>query len=298
MGSRRGPTINTFSIVGRDPETGQVGVAVATKFLAVGAGVPHGEYGVGAVAVQAEHHPEFGERTMEALRDGLSPEAAVEAALTDDDRRGYRQLGVVDAQGRSYSFTGEDCGYWAGGVAVENAAAQGNMLVNEATVTAMIEVFQTSSDSLPERLLAALTAGDQAGGDSRGRQSTALYVRGRPEGTSLYREGKIDLRVDDHPEPFGELKRLLRVRYRIHGSLDPDRAVEMDDATCRRVQESLFNLGYLERRPTGQYDEVTRKALKRFAYRENLRRRLDENGRFDEVFLDHLIQQGRSLARG
>lgn len=285
----------TFSIVGRDSKTGELGVAVATKFIAVGASVPHADYQVGTVAVQAEHHPFFGRQVMALLEEGICPEKAVKKVLIEDDRRGSRQLGVVDAQGRAFSYTGSDCGYWSGGRCVENAAAQGNGLVNEATVTAMIEYFQESQEPLPYRLLGALTAGEHAGGDSRGKQSAALYVAYKPGGMTLFDYGLLDLRVDDHPEPYMELYRLLNVRARLWGGFQEDNVVRVNEKICRQIQKSLYALGYYDEKITGIYDAATIKALRRFCYRENLRKRIDENARFDQVVLDWLTHKGRSL---
>ena len=285
----------TFSIVGRDPSTGSLGIAVATKFLAVGAGVPHARHSVAAVAIQAEHHPHYGTQLIDLLTAGSSAKDALQVVLADDPRRSLRQIGIVDQQGDAVSFTGEDCGYWAGGVAQTNVAAQGNMLVNEATVTRMVDYFLTSQEDLAYRLLGALTAGDRAGGDSRGKQSVALLVVSPPQGETLYSDGRMSLRVDDHPEPFSEMYRLLGVRERIFGEFSEEHAVTMGPKEAKQVQDSLFRLGYYEGPLHGTYDPLTQEALRRFCYRENLRKRMTPDGRMDQVVFDYLVHRARSL---
>src|SRR5688572_5013188 len=167
---------STFSIVGRDPENGDVGVAVQSKFFAVGPVVPWVEAGVGAVATQSYANTSYGPRGLALLREGLAPEE-VSARLTGEDaERDRRQLGIVDARGRSSTFTGKGCIPWAGGHAGTDLAVQGNILVSEATVSAMRVAFRETPGELAERLVAALEAGQKAGGDSRGRQSAAVIV--------------------------------------------------------------------------------------------------------------------------
>lgn len=200
----------TFSIVAFDSACGDLGVAVATKALAVGSVVPWARAGVGAVATQAAANTTFGPRGLELLRAGHDPEEVIRC-LTEDDTYGpLRQLGIVDRQGRSAAFTGSHCEPWAGHRIGSCYACQGNTLVDAATVDAMATAFEQATGQLAHRLLAALQAGDAAGGDRRGRQSAALLV---------VREGAyfgiddlfVNLRVDEHPAPLTELERLMRV---------------------------------------------------------------------------------------
>ena len=166
----------TFSIVAYDPEADELGVAVQSKFLAVGALVPWAEAGVGAVATQSWANTSFGPEGIKLLKSGLSPQEAIDKLLAEDSEKEYRQVGIVDAQGRSANFTGEACFAWAGGVTGPNFACQGNILVNEATVTDMAAAFQKAKGDLASRLLEALAAAQKAGGDSRGKESAALLV--------------------------------------------------------------------------------------------------------------------------
>lgn len=200
----------TFSIVAADPEAGEVGVAVASRFFAVGTVVPHARAGVGAVATQSFANTTYGPRGLELLERGLTPEEAVAVLLRGDEGREQRQVGVVAADGRSATYSGTGCNAWAGGRSGPGYAVQGNILTGEEVVAAMERAFLGSAGKpLAERLFAALAAGDAAGGDKRGRQSAALLVVRAGAGYGGFTDRAVDLRVDDHPDPFGELERLL-----------------------------------------------------------------------------------------
>lgn len=202
----------TFSVVGADPKTGDVGVAVASKFLAVGSVVPYARAGVGAVATQAFGNTTYGPRGLELLARKLHPQEVIRRLTASDKDRDQRQVGIVDARGRSATFTGKRCIAWAGGIAGENFAVQGNILTGEEVVKAMAEAFQRTEGELALKLMAALEAGERAGGDSRGKQSAAILVARKNGGYAGFDDRYIDLRVDDHPEPVQELKRLLRMQ--------------------------------------------------------------------------------------
>ena len=201
----------TYSIVGADLEAGEVGCAVQSKYFAVGAVVPWAKAGVGAVATQAAGVAAYGARVLEQLEAGVEPAEALRLVLADDEARETRQLGVVTADGRSASFTGSECNEWAGDVQGAGFAAQGNILAGPEVVAEMERAFEKTDGPLAERLMAALEAAEAAGGDRRGRQSAAIVVEhagnaaASPEGVDRV----VDLRVDDHPEPIEELRRLL-----------------------------------------------------------------------------------------
>lgn len=184
-------------------------MAVASKYFAVGSVVPWAEAGVGAVATQAWVNPDYGPIGLELLKAGLSPRAVIDSLTKADTSSFRRQIGVIDAQGSAATFTGKGCMPWAGGRVGKFCAAQGNILVSDTVVTRMIEAFEGTRGDLAAKLLAALLAGDSAGGDSRGKQSAALYVAQKIEGQRYDR--KIDIRVDDHPEPFQEISRLHHI---------------------------------------------------------------------------------------
>jgi uncharacterized Ntn-hydrolase superfamily protein len=204
------PPPATFSIAAVDAETGEAGVAVASRFFAVGAVVPFVRAGVGAIATQAYANTSYGERGLELLVRGLDPEEVVRVLTRPDTDRDRRQVGVVAAGGAAASYSGPKCSGWAGGRSGPGYAVQGNILTGEAVVVAMERAFLDSrGKALAERLYAALVAGDAAGGDSRGRQSSALVVARAKGGYGGFTDRAIDLRVDDHADPIGELGRLL-----------------------------------------------------------------------------------------
>jgi len=204
--------VATFSIVGFDPDTGDLGIAVQSRFFAVGAVVPWARAGVGAVATQSFANTAFGPDGLELLASGETAESTLAQLLGDDPGKELRQLGIVDAQGQAATFTGESCLSWAGGRTGAHFAAEGNILAGPAVVNAMADTFETTDGDLGGRLLAALAAGQAAGGDARGRQSAALVVVREGGGYGGHNDRYIDLRVDDNAAPIRELRRLFRMR--------------------------------------------------------------------------------------
>lgn len=227
----------TFSVVGADPKTGDVGVAVASKFLAVGSVVPYAKAGVGAVATQAFGNTTYGPRGLELLARKLHPREVIRRLTANDSGRDQRQVGIVDAQGRSATYTGKQCIAWAGGIAGKNFAVQGNILVGEAVVKAMADAFEKTSGELALKLMAALEAGERAGGDSRGKQSAAILVARKGGGYAGFDDRYIDLRVDDHPNPVVELRRLLTLQLAFRRQ---DRAFRLYEAKKYREAARIF----------------------------------------------------------
>ncbi|MFQ5709130.1 MAG: DUF1028 domain-containing protein [bacterium] len=209
-GSRQ-QNVATFSIVARDSVTGELGVAVASRFFTVGNVVPWARADVGAVATQSFANTTFGWRGLELLEEGLTPDEVVTVLLRKDDNPSKRQFGIVAADGKSATYTGENCLAWAGGRHGSNYAVQGNILAGEAVVAAMEKTFLETRGNLADRLYAALLAGEKNGGDARGKQSAALLVVKEGAGYGGYTDRAIDIRVDDHPEPFKELGRILEI---------------------------------------------------------------------------------------
>lgn len=207
---------STFSICAVDADTGEIGVAVQSKYFAVGSVVSWARAGVGAVATQAAGIAGYGPRILDLLAGGTAPDEAIRIVLGDDDARESRQLGVVAADGRSASWTGIDCNEWAGHETGTGVAAQGNILAGPDVVADMVEAFRGGTGALAERLVAALEAGQEAGGDVRGQQSAAVYVErpGAGEETGELVDRVVDLRVDDHERPIAELRRLLEIHLR------------------------------------------------------------------------------------
>lgn len=207
--ARAAEPVATFSIVGHDPATGELGVAVQSKFFAVGAVVPWARAGAGAVATQAFANTTYGPAALDMLAGGASPEEVV-AALTDaDEGRDARQLGIVDAEGRAAAFTGSACITWAGHEVGDGYTAQGNILAGEEVVQEMAKAYRETDGALGERLMSALEAGQAAGGDSRGMQSAAILIVKEGAGYAGFNDRYCDLRVDDHTDPIAELRRIF-----------------------------------------------------------------------------------------
>jgi uncharacterized Ntn-hydrolase superfamily protein len=270
----------TYSLVACDLEAGQWGVATASKFLAVGSLVPWAAPGVGAIATQAYANPTYGPDGLALLRNGASAEEVAAQLTAADDGRNERQLGVVDGQGRSASFTGSECMDWAGGRTGHCYAAQGNLLVSGETVDALAASFEAGDGApLAERLLEALAAAQLAGGDRRGQQSAALLVVERNGGYAGLTDTVVDLRVDDHAQPLVELSRLYEIQRRIFGKTPREDWLSVDAPLRAELESRLAALGFAA--PLGD-------ALRAWAGAENLEERLDGTEEVDPVLLDAL----------
>jgi uncharacterized Ntn-hydrolase superfamily protein len=269
--------VATFSIVACDLDAGQWGVAVQSKFLAVGSVVPWAEPLVGAIATQSYANPRYGPDGLALLREGLSAEEVVERLTSADEGRAQRQLGVVDREGRAATFSGDECFAWAGGRTGDGYAAQGNILVSEATVAALADTFQGSTGRpLALRLLDCLDAAQAAGGDSRGQQSASLLVVEKDGGYAGLSDLLVDLRVDDHERPIAELRRIHGLHEQLFGTTPEADWVEVDAELAAELSDRLAGLGY-----DGDLDD----ALRRWAGNENLEERVDGAERIDPVVL-------------
>jgi uncharacterized Ntn-hydrolase superfamily protein len=275
----------TFSIVGYDPIQKEWGIAVQSKFLSVGAVVPFAKAGVGAVATQAHANTQYGPKALEWMEQGKTAEEALELIVKEDPDRDARQVGIVDFNGGSATFTGKHCFNWAGGEAGKYFAAQGNILVDEQTVKQMGKVFSESSGSLAERLLLALDAGQTAGGDSRGMQSAALLVVKEGGGYSGYNDRYMDLRVDDHPDPIKELMRIHDLHQLYFAETDPDQIAKIEGVVLNTLILHLERLGY---RKEGQ---DWRESLKTYLHTENFEMRELEGDQIDLAVLRFMEQQ-------
>ncbi len=272
--------ISTYSIAACDLERGQWGVATQSKFLAVGSIVPWAEPEAGAVATQASANPRYGPAGLALLRDGATANEVVGRLTATDPGREQRQVGVVDAAGRSATYTGAECLPWAGGVTGACFAAQGNLLVSAETVEALAEAFESSARApLAERLLRCLGAAQAAGGDRRGQQSAALLVVARNGGYAGLSDVVVDLRVDDYPTPIAELERLYQQHLLLFGSTPREEWLEVEPGLAGEIRERLTALGY-------EGDLAT--ALATWAATENLEERVDGGERVDPVVLAQL----------
>ncbi|MBA2639542.1 MAG: DUF1028 domain-containing protein [Nocardioidaceae bacterium] len=234
----------TFSVVGRSADGRSMGVAVASKFLAVGSAVPAARLGVGALATQSFANTLYKRDGIALLEAGRDAQATLDALLAADPERESRQAGVVDVHGRSATFTGSGCLDWAGGVTGDDVAIQGNILAGPRVVQSMHEVWLADPAApLPERLVATLAAGEAAGGDRRGRQSAALLVVSDSGGYTPGDDLAYDLRVDDHPEPVPELARLLDLHHVYFDSPAEADLLPLSGALADEVRGHLARLG-------------------------------------------------------
>jgi uncharacterized Ntn-hydrolase superfamily protein len=272
--------IATYSIVACDLEARDWGVAVQSKFLAVGAAVPAAEAEVGALATQAWANLSYRPDGLALLRD-YSAEDVVARLVGGDEGRDHRQLGVVDTHGRAATYTGSACLEWAGGTTGDGYAAQGNILVSEATVTALAETFETSAGRpLAERLLACLAAAQAAGGDRRGQQAAALLVARRGGGYGGTSDVAVDLRVDEHPRPVEELTRLFGIHDLLFGRTPDEDWLTVDERLAGELRRRLAALGFRH--------ESLGDALEAWAGTENFEERVNGAERIDPVVLGQL----------
>jgi uncharacterized Ntn-hydrolase superfamily protein len=283
--------ITTFSIVAYDPGREEWGIAVQSKFLAVGAVVSWARAGAGAVATQSYANLMYGPDGLDFMEQGMSAEETIQALTGPDEGRAQRQVGVVDRYGQAASFTGEECHDWAGHVVGEGHACQGNILI-PGTVEAMAERFEKvrqGEGELADWLVEVLAAGQDAGGDSRGRQSAAVLVVRVGGGYGGNNDRYLDLRVDDHPTPIQELKRILGIHHLFFQESDPDDLIPISEV-AETLQSILIKTGHYEGPVSGEFDEITRKALRALVGIENLEERwTGESDDIDKNVVDFLV---------
>lgn len=286
------PYPSTFSIIAYDPEAEAWGIAVASKFLAVGNVVPWARAGAGAVATQSYANTSYGPRGLQLMGEGLSAQEALQSLIQDDPASELRQVGLVDAQGRTATFTGAGCYDWAGGLIGEHFAAQGNILVGPQVVQAMAETFTATSGSLPHRLHRALLAGDQAGGDRRGRQSAAILVVKAGAGYGGFNDRWVDYRIDDDPDPVQKLGELLDLHDLYFGTSSSEDRISLRGEPLVRLQRILIRKGFYQGEPHGEYDQLTKTALEAFIGSENFEERTDiETGSIDRPVYTYLLRR-------
>ena len=272
--------VATYSIAACDLDTARWGVAVQSKFLSVGSVVPWAEPGAGAIATQAYANPRYGPDGLALLRDGLSADDVVQRLVAADDGRDERQVGIVDVHGGSASWTGPSCHDWAGHRTGPSYAAQGNILVGPETVDALALTFEATAHlPLEQRLIECLAAAQAAGGDRRGQQSASLLVVQRDGGYAQLSDIVADLRVDDHPRPIEELRRIYALHDRLFGVTPRDEWLPLDGALGDEVRERLARLGYKSDLAAALID---------WAGVENLEERVDGAAAIDPIVLEAL----------
>lgn len=288
--------IATFSVAAFDPSTDEWGIAVASKFLAVGSVVPWARAKVGAIATQAWANISFGPDGLRLLEAGMSAKETVDQLIAQDEGRDHRQLGVVDRDGRSASFTGTECLDWAGGLTGEGFAIQGNILTGPGVVEAIRDTFLSTEGSLTDRLLQGLLSGDRAGGDSRGRQSAAILVVREGGSYGGYTDKALDLRVDDHEDPVPELQRLYAIHKLLFEKASESELVDIDGELGKEIAGLLQSLGFLEAR-RDSYDGQVSEALRSFMGVENLEERWVEGPKIDKRVFEELQRKAKDAGK-
>ena len=289
------PRFGTFSIVAADLERGEWGIAVQSKFISVGAVVPWAEAKVGAVATQAMANVRYGPDALALLRAGTPAAEVVRRLTAADPGRDHRQLGVVDARGEAASFTGAQCMDWAGHEVGNGFACQGNILFGPAVVQAMARAYESTPGDLPERLLAALSAGQREGGDRRGMQAAALLIvrekGGYDEGTDRW----VDIRVDEHPAPIEELKRVFRIYdLTMLSREDPATLLPIEGELAATLQHDLSILGFYTGRLTGTWDDASRAAFAKYIGENNFENKLRDDNKVWPSIVRHLADQTKA----
>ncbi len=285
---------STFSIVAFDQRNGDLGVAVQSKFIAVGAVVPFAKARVGAVATQAWANVSFGPEGLRGLEEGLSASEALDGLLKADPKPEVRQVAIVDAKGRVAAHTGKECMDWAGHVTGAGFSCQGNILAGSKVVESMARAYEDASGELVDRLLQALVAGQAAGGDRRGQQSAALLVVREKGGYEGYSDRYVDLRVDEHPAPIEELRRVFKIYdMTMLSREDPKDLLTIDQEIALVLQRDLKKLGIYGGNVSGDFDAATRKALTDFVNVNNFENKMHDDGRIWRSILDHLEELAR-----
>ena len=286
----------TFSIVAFDPKTGDLGVAVQSKFPCVGSIVPWAKSNVGAVATQANVNTTFGPRGLKLLEEGFSSSEVLSKLLEDDDLREQRQVGIIDAKGNAVAFTGKDCFYWAGHVVGENFSCQGNILVSDETVKSMAAAFQETEGDLADKLLAVLSAADEEGrGDVRGKQSAALLIVREKGGFGGFTDVLVDIRVDDHKEPIKELIRIFGMIDMIMLEReDPSNIMKIEGDVSLNIKRVLIELGYIDKDPNDileLWEETDTKAFENWVGINNFENKWKNDGTIWKSIYDYLINE-------
>jgi uncharacterized Ntn-hydrolase superfamily protein len=260
----------TFSLVAYDPVAREWGVATQSKFLAVGAVVPWGQAKAGAIATQSYANTTFGPQGLRLLAKGLSAQETLDRLLAADKGRDHRQVGIVDREGSAATFTGSSCHAWAGGLTGKHFAVQGNILARAKVVEAIAAKFEAAKGELADRLVAALLAGQRAGGDRRGQQSAAVLIVREKGGYAGFNDRYLDLRVDDDPHPIERLREILELHHLYFGRPAPESLKPIDNKIARELQRIAQQAGQYRGAITGMYDEATRQAVEDLIGIENL----------------------------
>ncbi|MGY5861199.1 MAG: DUF1028 domain-containing protein [Candidatus Thorarchaeota archaeon] len=290
--SQRIARLSTFSLVARDPENGDLGIIVQSKFPAVGAIVPWAVAEVGAVASQAWANASYGPRGLDLMASGKSAQETLEILISDDEKAAHRQVGIVDARGRAVAHTGDECMEWAGQVVGNGYTCQGNILTGENVVNDMAEAFEGVGGDLIDRLFAALNAGQAAGGDKRGMQSAAILVVRTEGGYESGNDRYVDVRVDEHPSPIEELERIFGIYdMTLLSREDPSRLLTIESDLSFKIQAALVALGHLDEILPDEFPQAASSALREFMNINNFENKARDDGTIWQSVLNSLLQE-------
>ena len=285
---------STFSIVARDPENGDLGVIVQSKFPAVGSVVPWAKANVGAIATQAWANVGYGPKGLVLLEEGKSASETLEILLDADDGREHRQIGIVDAKGRAVSHTGKECMDWAGHIIGEGYACQGNILAREEVVVDMASAFEKTEGDLIDKLFAGLNAGQAAGGDSRGMQSASIFVVREAGGYESGNDRYVDVRVDEHPSPIEELERIFKIYdMTLLSREDSANLIKIEGKVAELIQKALIKLGFLEKPVSDEFSERERAALEEWTNTNNFENKARDDGTIWPSVIEYMLKDAK-----
>ncbi|MHA1588195.1 MAG: DUF1028 domain-containing protein [Candidatus Thorarchaeota archaeon] len=283
---------STFSLVARDPENGDFGIIVQSKFPAVGAIVPWAAAEVGAVASQAWANVSYGPRGLDLMSSGKSAQETLKMLIGNDEKAAHRQVGIVDSKGRAVAHTGDECMEWAGHVVGNGYICQGNILAGEDVVNDMAEAFEGAGGDLIDRLFAALNAGQAAGGDKRGMQSAAILVVRTKGGYEGGNDRYVDVRVDEHPSPIEELERIFGIYdMTLLCREDPSRLFTIEGDLSIKIQSALVALGHLDEAFPDEFPQAASIALMEFMNINNFENKARDDGTIWQSVLENLLQE-------
>jgi uncharacterized Ntn-hydrolase superfamily protein len=287
-------SVNTFSIVAYDPAENAWGVGVASKFLAAAAVVSWAKAGAGAVATQSFSKVGFGPDGLALMAKGKSARETLDMLLANDPQQAQRQVGIVDAYGGAAAHTGSGCFSWAGHKISEGFTCQGNILTGPETIEAMTDAFKSTSGELADRLVAALLAGDAAGGDRRGKQAAGVLVVRHNGGYGGDNDRYLDLRVDDDPQPIPKLKKLVEAHHIFFGKPNPADAMPITAELAREIQNWLLDQGYRQIAVSGEWDDASKQHFWEMIGNENLEERWSlekDSDLIDRIALQYLRER-------
>lgn len=283
---------STFSIVARDTSNGDLGVAVQSKFPAVGAIVPWAKANIGAIATQAWANVAYGPDGLEMLSEGIRADKVLQILLENDEGAEHRQVGIVDGSGGVAVHTGDECMDWAGHVKGDGFCCQGNILTGESVVTNMSDAYLSTEGDLIDKLFAALKAGQAAGGDKRGRQSAAILVVREEGGYEGGNDRYVDVRVDDHPTPIKELERIFKLYdMTLLSREDPSNLLDIKGDVAFEIKRALVSLGYLDETEGTGFSDKDEKALQQFININNFENKARDDGKIWRSVFQYLLDK-------